>query len=546
MSPDSSSLNALELDIFWKRLIAIADEMAITLTRTSHSTLVREGNDFSCVLLDARGRAVVQSTLSVPSFTILLPRTVQAMLDVYSPEEWHPGDVVVTNDPWLANGHLPDLTMVVPIFDEDRLLGFSGTIAHLPDIGGRQLSSAASELYEEGLRLPITRLYRAGELNQDLLRLLEVNVRVPDQVLGDIRAQVTTNRLGAKGVGELVRQVKLEDFTKVAGKIQRLAEESFRQAIGTVPAGEYSAVVVGDGFDEPVRVEARIGFGNRNIRVDFTGSSGESGHGNNVPFNYTYAYTAYTFKCILDPEMPNNEGCFRPITVEAPEGSIVNARPPAAVSARHTVGHLIPSVIFRALAAVLPDRVPAESGTPLWSFCFNGTKDARPFSVFPSFNGGQGASCHGDGISCLSFPTNASNIPVEVMEVLTTLRIVEKRLISDSGGIGAHRGGLGQRITFQATAAEAVKVTMFSDKIKFSAFGISGGGSGAPGAVLLNGEPVAQPKDEVVLKKGDELTLILPGGGGWGDPSERSKEGLERDLKNGYVTNIRIREGKAR
>lgn len=529
-------LNGIELEILWNRLIAITDEMAATLTRTSHSTLVREGNDFACVVLDARGRALAQSTRSIPSFTVLLPRTVKTMLEVYPPTQWQPGDVVVTNDPWVANGHLPDLTMVVPVFDRGRLLGFVGTVAHLPDIGGRQLSGAATDLYEEGLRIPITRLYTAGQPNHELLKLVQANVRVPDQVLGDLRAQVITNRLGIGRVIDLVRDAGLPSLDSVAARIQELAEQSFRRAIATVPPGEYTAEVVGDGFDEPVTVRARIEVKSDSVHVDFGGSSRESGRANNVPLSYTFAYTVYALKCILDPHTPNNEGCFRPVTISAPDGCIVNARPPAAVSGRHTVGHLVPSVVFRALAPVLPDRVPAESGTPLWAFCFGGVKDGRRFSIFPSFNGGQGASVHRDGLPCLSFPSNSANTPVEVIEALTTLRVVEKRLQPDSGGPGAHRGGLGQRVVFRATAPEPVKVSMFSDKIAYPAFGIAGGGSGGHGAVLLNGLPVPYPKGEILLRTGDELTLVLPGGGGHGDPSLRPPALIASDQKNGYVT----------
>lgn len=514
----SETLDGIELEILSKRLVAITDEMATTLVRTSHSTIVREGNDFSCVLMDAHGRALAQSTRSIPSFAVLLPKTVKRMLEVFPAETWRPGDIVVTNDPWLANGHLPDLTMVSPVFVGEDLAAFTGTVAHLPDIGGRQMSGAAQDVYEEGLRLPIVRLYRGYERDDTLWQLIGENVRVRDQVYGDIDAQRSTNAFGGERLRELVGEAAGSDLATIAERIQSLSESAFRRAISAVPDGVYAAEVDGDGFDKPVHLAAALRFHGDSIEVDYAGTSGRSSRGNNVPLSYTTAYTLYALKCVLDPSTPNNEGCFRPVTVTAPEGSVLNARPPAAVAARHTVGHLIPSVVFRALAGVLPTSVPAETGTPLWALCFTGVKDGREFSIFPSFNGGQGASHDRDGLPCLSFPSNSSNTPIEVVEALTTLQVLEKSLLRESGGSGAHRGGSGQRVLFRAVGSTPIRVSMFADKIRTQAFGLYGGGNGAPGSISVNGVPVENPKAEVTLQPGDVLDLVLPGGGGYGSP----------------------------
>jgi N-methylhydantoinase B len=515
---NQARLNGIEMEVLWNRLVAIADEMATTLVRTSHSTLVREGNDFSCVVMDARGRALAQSTRSIPSFTVLLPRTVKAMLEVMPSETWQPGDVVITNDPWIANGHLPDLTMVMPVFIGDDLAAFTGTVAHLPDIGGQQMSGAGSEIYEEGLRLPVVRLYRAGRLDHTLWDVIGQNVRVSDQVYGDLDAQRATNNLGVRRLHDLVDDLGIVDLGVIAEQIQELSENAFRRAISAVPDGEYRGTADGDGFDGPVHIELCVRVRGDSLDLDFSGTSPRSNRGHNVPLSYTAAYALYALKCVLDPHTPSNEGCFTPVTVSAPAGSILNAQPPAAVAARHTVGHLVPSAVFSALWAALPGSVPAESGTPLWAMCFTGQKNGRNFSIFPSFNGGQGASRAKDGLPCLSFPSNSSNTPVEVVEALTTLRVVEKRLLPHSGGTGARRGGAGQRIVLRATGDSPIKVSMFTDKIVTRAFGLDGGGSGQPGAVSVNGNPVLQPKGELVLHAEDELEIVLPGGGGYGRP----------------------------
>jgi N-methylhydantoinase B len=531
-----SPFDAVALEVLWNRLVSIVDETGATLQRTSFSTIVRESNDFACVILDPLGRSLAQSVSSVPSFTGTLPITLRHMIREYPAATLEPGDSLITNDPWMGTGHLPDLTIVTPVFLSGRLVAFVGSIAHSPDVGGSGLSGECREIYEEGLQIPVLKLCRRGELDQTLVRLLQANVRVPDQVLGDIHAQLAANTTGGEQVLALMGERGLDDLVALAEVIHARSEAAMRAAIAAIPDGEYRHVVMTDGFDAPIEIRCTVRVHGSDLAVDYAGTSPQVDRGINCVLNYTYAYSVFAVKCLTNPLIPNNEGGFRPITVTAPEGSILNPTYPAAVGSRAQLGHFLPAAIFGALAPVLPDRVAADSGSPLWGPVFSGTHRGRRFSDIYFFNGGQGARPTSDGIHCLSFPSNISNTPIEVFENNVPIRFEEKALLPDSGGAGRLRGGAGQRVVVTFLSETPTAVAMRMDRLVFPPQGYHGGQPGAPGLILLNEETPLHPKRKVLLRAGDRIRFHTPGGGGLFPPETRDPERVRDDVRNGLVS----------
>jgi N-methylhydantoinase B len=521
--PDPTTLDAVSVEVLWTRLISSVDEAALTLHRTSFSTVVRESHDYTCMVLDPKGRAVAQASRSVPSFIGTLPMSVRAFLERHPADTLSPGDVILSNDPWIGTGHLPDLTLAAPLFARGRLIGFAGVIAHMSDIGGRRRAPDNRDIFEEGLQIPILKLYEAGRPNRTLFDIIARNVRVPTEVLGDLHAMVGATEKMQQGVERLLEEYRLADLSLLAGEIIGRTQAAMRRAIASVPDGEYASTTMIDSFDsdKPLRIVCTIRVQGERLTVDFAGSSPQNASPLNSVLGYTSAYSIYALKCILLPGVPNNEGNVLPIRIDAPEGSFLNPRYPAAVEARATVGHYTTSAVFNTLSLALPGRVPAESGIPLHGFTMSGRADGKAFSSIFFFSGGQGARPNQDGLPTLSFPTNVSNTPVEILERKLPLRVVEKALLPDSGGAGRFRGGPGQRVALEVLNPDGVTATLLSQRLLFPPVGRQGGGNGSLERVLLNGEPV-QGERPFQLKQGDVFVLELPGGGGFGDPAGRS------------------------
>lgn len=518
----SARMSPIDLEIYWNRLIAIADEAGAVLKRTSFSTVVRESNDFACVLLDTEARLVAQSSLSIPGFIGTAPLSLAGMLKVFPKESLQPGDVLFTNDPWIGTGHLPDATMAAPIFANGRLVAFALAVAHLSDIGGRQWSADASEVFEEGIRFPVIRIAREGRLDPLVMQMLEINVRLPQQVRGDIEAQIGALRVTERRLVDLLEEYGLEGIDEIAQGIFSASREAALRELRQVPPGVYRGSVESDGWgDERVRIQAEVTVRADGVTVDYSGSTPQVRFGINETFNHTYAYTIYPFKCLFSPGVPNNDGFTRLFTVIAPEGTIVNARAPAAVGARHLIGHQLQAAVFDALAGVLPAKVQADSGTPLWSVLMRGVdiERGRSFSSILFFNGGMGAMRDRDGAPAAGFPANISNTPIEIAETLAPVRFTTKRLADGSGGIGARRGGMGQVVAFESRWPGLLRVSLLTDRTRVPAKGILGGEAGRVGHVWRNGAPVENPKGVVDLAEGDTLELALPGGGGYGNPT---------------------------
>jgi N-methylhydantoinase B len=525
------------LEVLWTRLISIVDEAAAALVRTSFSTVVRESNDFACVLTDAHGYSLVQATDSIPSFIGTVPRTIREFLLEYPASTLAPGDIIATNDIWLGTGHLPDITVAKPVFFDGTLVGFAGTVAHAPDIGGRIRSADSREVYEEGLQIPPLKIVHAGVPDDTFMRILKKNVRVPEQVVGDLFAQFAALDLMERQLKALMREHALSSIAALAQEIQNRSEHAMRRAIRDVPDGLYEQEVITDGLADPIRLKLALEVRGDEIHIDFAGTDPQVARAINVAMCYTYAYTAYGVKAALCPGVPNNEGALRPITIVAPEGSILNSRPPAAGGARAVVGHFLPMMVLLALSRALPERVIAGVGSPLWCLNYAGTRaDGKSIAGMFFANGGYGASARRDGYNVLSWPSNISSTPVEMIEQLAPLKFHYRRLRTGTGGEGRYRGGNGQEALLESRAVGPLMVSFLAERTRpeAAAPGIAGGGPGAPGAVLINGKPV-DPKRQHVIEPGDQVELRTPGGGGYGEPIQRSAHALAEDERDGYV-----------
>lgn len=525
------------LELIWTRLVSVVDEAAAALLRSSFSTVVRESHDFACVLTDSRGRSLVQATDGVPSFLCTMPRTIGHFLEEFPPARLEPNDVLITNDIWMGTGHLPDISVAKPIFRDGALLGFAGSVAHAPDIGGRIRTAESRDVYEEGLQIPIIKVMRRGTLDDTFERFLRKNTRVPDQVMGDLFAQFAALDLMERRLLSIAAEHQLASLAALGDEIQGRSERATRAAIRGVPDGIYHADVVTDGLERPIRLKLALHKRGDAIHADYTGSDPQVPRGINVCLNYTFAYTAFAVKAALCPEVPSNEGAFRPITVTAPRGSILNSTPPAPGVNRALVGHFVPGMILKALARAMPDRLIAGVGSPLWSFNYSSVDAAgRPVANNCFMNGGYGASATRDGANVLSWPSNVSAAPVEMTEQGAPFRIRHRRLRVGTGGAGRFRGGTGQEWMFESRSATPVAVTFMAERTRpeAAAEGLAGGSNGAPGAVLINGVPV-DPKRQHVLAFGETVELRTPGGGGFGPPSERSVQLLEADRRDGLA-----------
>ena len=528
------AMDPVELEILWSRLITITNEQAAALQRTSFTPIVRESGDLSAAFFDAEGLMLAQAVTGTPGHINSLATSMHHFLTAFPGSSLRPGDVLITNDPWMTSGQLNDLSIVTPVFNGQRLIGFFGNCCHAMDIGGRGLSADASEVFEEGLRIPMTKLYSAGEPNEELLRILAANVRAPREVLGDVHAQVAGNRVGADHLVEYLEEFKLEDVVALSDEILTRSERKTREAIERVPDGTYKKVIHTDGIDEPLTIDCTVRIEGDRIHVDYEGSSPQVERGINVVLNYTEAYTSYALKCAIYPDIPHNDGSFRPITVSAPEGSILNARFPVAVAARHIVGHFLPHAVLGALVDVVPENMVAEGAGNVWLTTVRGVGRDRFVTVFFA-SGGMGARPTKDGLSTTSFPSGIATAPVEVIETTSPLVFRSKEFIAGSGGDGEFRGGLGQRIEVEVTTGEPFIVSSLADRIRFPAEGYAGAGSGSHARFLVDGVPVANPKLSQRLEAGSVFVLELPGGGGYGRPEDRLSTAGAQDLDDGVL-----------
>jgi N-methylhydantoinase B len=528
------AIDPITLEIIWSRLLSVTNEQQDVLIRTAFSTIVRESQDLACGLFDTRGRMIAQSVTGTPGHINAMATSMRHFFAAFPAEKLAPGDVLITNDPWMTAGQINDITITTPIFQNGRMIALFANTCHSADIGGRILSAEAREVYEEGLRIPVMKLFERGQPNETLLQIARANVRQPDEVIGDFYAQAACNDAGGAALLEMMNEFGLESIDPIADEIVHRSEATVRERIRALPDGEWSSETWSDGFEEPIVIRCRVRVAGDEVFIDFAGSSPQSTHGINVVLNYTHAYASFAVKAALCPDVPHNEGSFRPVHVTAPPGSILNALDPAPVASRQAVGHFVPSAIFSALAGALPGRLMAPGADPIWMSVWRGQNPPFTFTLFQV--GGTGARPTKDGLSAVGFPSGVAGVPAEVMESLSPIVMHRRELRPDSGGAGTWRGGLGQRTEFTNRAGGRWSVSCIVDRTRFPAPGILAGKPGMKGEVILDRESRANPKAQWDLKSHQTVHLNTPGGGGYGDPFSRDPELVWKDVVAGYVT----------
>ncbi len=533
-----NTIDPITLEVLWNRLISVVNEQQVTLMRTAFSTVVRESQDLACGVFDTRGSMIAQSLTGTPGHINAMATGVRHFLKAYPAETLRPGDVLITNDPWQTAGQINDMTILTPVFKGERVVGYFASTCHAPDIGGHIFSGEAREVYEEGLRIPITKLFIRDEPNHELFKIIRANVRTPDETIGDLYAQTSSNAVGARELLHFMEEFDLHSIDPLADEIITRSERAMREAIGALPNGRYENESWSDGFDEPIRIKVAVTIEDEDLFIDFDGSSPQSSRGINVVLNYTHAYASFAIKAAVSPEIPHNEGAFRPVHVTAPPGCILNCLEPAAVASRHSIGHFLPGVIFGALAPAMPGKLMACGADPIWISVWQGkwpvSQETFTFSLFQC--GGTGARATKDGLHTTGFPSGVAGVPAEILESLTPLIQHRRELRTDSGGPGMYRGGLGQwtEVSYRGEASWGVSALV--DRTRFPATGLEGGKSGASGEFLVNNTIRPQPKAFIPLEPGDRVQLNPAGGGGYGDPFRRPLEPVLNDVINGYVS----------
>jgi len=515
-------MDGVDLQILWSNLIGIVSEQARALQRIAFSPIVREAGDLANALFDEKARMVAQAVTGTPGHINSLAAAARNLLAGIDVAALKPGDVLITNDPWMSAGHFFDITILSPIFRGERIIGYAGSTIHHTDIGGYGIGSGARDIHEEGLWIPVLKLYEAGRPNETLFSMIKRNVRTPDALLGDLGAQVSSGIIASERLNALCDRYGLDDIAALSDEINARSEASMRETIRTLPAGTTEGVCR---FDVPggeivelrtaVTVDAEAG----EITIDFAGSSGPSASGINVVPAYTHAYATFAVRSTLNPELPNNAGSLAPIRLKLPESSIVNARYPSPVNARHVVGMYVPFPILKALAQIVPDRVVAEGSGAVWTVQLQGRDaEGRPFtsSMF-NYSGGMGARAEKPGLSAICYPTGVSAVPVEVLEASYPIAFICKELERGTGGRGRQPGGDGQRIGYRMRTGAPWLLNTIPSRLQTVAEGLDGGEAGAPGRFEINGKPVIDTR-KMLMQPDDEVFMVTPGGGGFGTP----------------------------
>ncbi|MFW6093870.1 MAG: hydantoinase B/oxoprolinase family protein [Pseudomonadota bacterium] len=539
-----AGLARLETQLVWNRLLAIVEEQAQTLMRTAFSTVVREAGDLSAGVFDTRGRMLAQAVTGTPGHVNAMAASVGRFLARHPLETLSPGDVLLTNDPWDGTGHLNDFTVVTPIRHRGRWVALFAATSHIADVGGRGFGPDANDLFEEGLQIPVSFLFREGRRDETLMAIIARNVRDPVVAEGDLYSLAACNDTGGRQLVEMLEDFGLADLEAPGQEILERSRRAMTDEIARLPAGEYRNRMRIDGYDEPVDLVCRVTIAHERITVDFDGSSAESAYGINVPLPYTEAYASFGVRCIVGGDIPNNAGSLAAVRVTAPEGCILNARPPRAVSARHAIGQMLPDVILGCLDQVLPGRVPAEGASCIWNPVFRNVQTGAraPFVINPIYNGGTGARPGQDGLSTTAFPSGVRTTPTEVNEVTSPLVIRRREYRTDSAGAGRFRGGLGQVIEVAHRDGEAFVVSKMFDRVRHAARGRQGGGAGAPGRVYVRGGEPLRGKGRDEVPAGAVLVMETPGGGGIGDANDRDRERVRADLEAELISPAAARE----
>jgi len=554
MSSAGSDYVAIEQQIMWNRLIGIVEEQAQALIRAAFSQGVRESGDLSAGVFDRRGRMVAQAITGTPGHVNSMAISVVHFLNKFPIDGMKPGDAYITNDPWLSAGHYHDVTILSPAFHEGRAVALFANTIHIIDMGGRGFGPDARQVYEEGINIPIMPIARAGVLNEDLLEILRTNVRESVQMEGDMHSQMACNLEAGKKLSDLLSEFSVPDIEGLGNYIIDQSNASVRKRIRDLPQGVYKSRLRIDGYDTPIDLVASLEIADGDINIDFDGTSDASPYGINVVLNFTTAYTVFGVNCIVAPDVPCNAGSLAPIKVKAPAGSILNVQRPFPVSARHTVGQMLPDLMFGCLSQALPDRVPAEGAGTMWNPILRGGKSAvdpesaasgrftRDFDSVLFNSGGTGGRPGLDGLSSTAFPSGVKTVPVEVIESITPTIVWRKELREGSGGAGEYRGGLGQVLELGVENEVAFTLAAVFERTRFPAKGWSNGKPGAAGRVSTVDGRELPSKGRQYIKPGERVLLQLPGGGGFGNPRRRDPELVRADVLDELISREAARD----
>ena len=515
-------MDGIQLEILWSNLVSIVSEQAKALQRIAFSPIVREAGDLATALFDAQARMVAQAVTGTPGHINSLAAAAKNLLAEIPPEDLQPGDVLITNDPWMSAGHFFDITILTPIFYRGGLIGYCGSTIHHTDIGGYGVGAGARDIHEEGLWIPVLKLYEQGKPNATLHRIIRQNTRTPDAIFGDLSAQVSSGKMGGERLIGMCERYGLSDIEALSEAIISRSEAATREAIRKLPAGTSHGETT---FDVPggemitlktaVSVDTDLG----EITIDFEGSSPPSRSGINVVMAYTHAYSTFAIRSVLNPELPNNAGSLAPIRVRAPRNCIINAEYPVPLNARHVVGMYVPFPILKALSKIVPERVLAEGSGAVWTIQIQGRdSNGRPFtsSMF-NYSGGMGARASKPGLSATCYPTGVAAVPVEVLEASIPIEFTCKELAPGTGGEGRFRGGDGQRIGFRMRTDQEWLLNAIPSRLHTCPEGLFGGKPGASGSFLINGEATLGGQKRA-MNASDEILMHTPGGGGYGVP----------------------------
>ncbi|TPK62412.1 hydantoinase B/oxoprolinase family protein [Mesorhizobium sp. B2-4-15] len=535
------AIDEIEFQIMWNRLIAVVEEQAQVLRRTAFSPIVRESGDLSAGFFHPDGRMIAQAVTGTPGHVNTMAASVRHFLARYPATSMKDGDVYITNDPWLGTGHLHDFVAVTPAFLGDVMVGLFASTCHFMDVGGIGFGPDGRDVFEEGFYVPPMKMIAEGMLDATLMILARSNSRYPAEMEGDLMSLAACNAIGVDRLREMLREFELGDLTLLCDQIVGRSREAALAAIAGLPQGVTRGEMVIDGYDKPVTLVATTTISKDLISVDFTGTSGLSARGINVPLSYAQAYSTYAIACALFPGVPNNSGSLSVVEVTAPQDTIVNAQRPAPVSSRHIIGQMLPDVVYGCLAQVVADRVLAEGASALWNLILEDAYDAcltqgigqtARFSALSVQTGGTGARSNEDGLSATAFPSGVSGVPIEILETMTPLIFWRKELRSGSGGHGRFRGGLGQTIEIGHRDNHPFYIYAALDRIEHPARGRFGGQDGIAGYVGLKSGTRLRGKGKQLVPAGDTLVVQTPGGGGYGPVEEREPGRIETDRDN--------------
>ena len=532
----SDQLDIVAQNVLWNRLVSVCEEQANALMRAAFGAIVREAGDLSAGVFDANGDMLAQAVTGTPGHVNTMAASVRAMLEFVPADRLKPGDVLVTNDPWLGAGHVFDFVVVTPAFLDGKIVGYLASTSHIVDIGGRGWSAEAHSVYEEGVTFPVMYLRRGKALNEDLLSIVTTNSRVPHEARGDILSLLSCNDTGVNRLLDLMGEYGLSDLCAVAGFIFERSAIGTRKALTRAPEGIYENTMLLDGYDAPIRLKAKMTIADGTIAVDLSGSSPAVGRGINCPLNYSAAYASFGIRALLTPDIPNNQASLDAITITAEPGLVVSAERPSPVSARHVIGQALPDLMLGCLEQALPGEVLAESAGALWTLSLSGA-GKTPFTSLNVALGGMGARPHSDGLSTTAFPSGVGSVPVEAAEVASPVIYHSKEFICDSGGAGRYRGGLGQRIEIGSRINEDMFMSAAAfERLRAGPEGRQGGHKGARGKVSVSDGTEVTDKGMYKIPAGERVILQTPGGGGFGDPATRPQQALGLDLANGLVS----------